>query len=236
MADWATISQVATAGGTLILAIATFSSVRSANRSARIAELSLLAGLRPLLIPSREEDPPERVRFGDGQILTVPGHGAAATVAEDRLYLALAVRNGGSGLAVIHAWRAQAGGSAVSERPDVEDFRMQQRDLYIPAGDTGFWQGAIRDRGDPNYERIRTAIEDGERVIVDVMYGDYEGGQRTITRFAIGPWPEIEGERVEVLRYWNVDRADPRERPARSELALGQRDAAGFHQTGPYNR
>ena len=214
MADWATISQVATAGGTLVLAIATFSSVRSANRSARIAELSLLAGLRPLLIPSREEDPPERVRFGDGQLLTVPGHGAAAAVADERLYLAMALRNGGTGLAVIHGWRAQARGDAVAERPELDEFRPQQRDLYIPAGDTGFWQGAIRDRDDSAYEQIRAAVEGGERVIVDVLYGDYEGGQRTITRFAVSPWPDIDGERTEVLRYWNVDRADPRERPS----------------------
>ena len=38
MADWQTISSLATAGGTLVLAVATFSAVRSANRSARIAE------------------------------------------------------------------------------------------------------------------------------------------------------------------------------------------------------
>ena len=37
MADWVTISSLATAGGTLVLAVATFSSVRSANRSARVA-------------------------------------------------------------------------------------------------------------------------------------------------------------------------------------------------------
>ncbi len=64
MADWVTISSLATAGGTLVLAVATFSSVRSANRSARIAEQSLLLGLRPILIPSRDEDPSraDRVR------------------------------------------------------------------------------------------------------------------------------------------------------------------------------
>jgi hypothetical protein len=43
LADWVTISSLATAGGTLVLAVATFSSVRSANRSARVAERSLLA-------------------------------------------------------------------------------------------------------------------------------------------------------------------------------------------------
>ena len=45
MADWVTISALATAGGTLVLAGATFSSVKSANRAARVAERSLLAGL-----------------------------------------------------------------------------------------------------------------------------------------------------------------------------------------------
>jgi hypothetical protein len=33
MADWTTISALATAGGTLALAAATYSAVRSANRS-----------------------------------------------------------------------------------------------------------------------------------------------------------------------------------------------------------
>ena len=48
-----------------MLAVATFSSVKSANRSARVAERSLLAGVRPVLIPSREDDPVQHVRFGD---------------------------------------------------------------------------------------------------------------------------------------------------------------------------
>jgi hypothetical protein len=33
LADWTTISSLATAGGTLVLALATFASVRSANRA-----------------------------------------------------------------------------------------------------------------------------------------------------------------------------------------------------------
>ena len=41
--DWVTISALATAGGTLVLALATFASVRSANRAARVAERSLLS-------------------------------------------------------------------------------------------------------------------------------------------------------------------------------------------------
>jgi hypothetical protein len=212
MADWATISSLATAGGTLVLAVATFSSVKSANRSARVAELSLLAGERPLLIPSKEDDPPERVRFGDEQLLTVSGHGAAVEVANDNIYMVIALRNGGSGLAVIHGWRAEGleRVTAAADRPNLSDFRRQQRDLYIAAGDTGFWQGAMRDRKDPFYEGVRTAAEGGLRVMVDLLYGDYEGGQRTITRFSITPWPDTPGERGEVIKYWNVDRADPR--------------------------
>ena len=86
--------------------MATYGSVQSANRSARVAELSLLAGVRPVLILSRESDPDEHVRFGDGQIV--------------------------------------------------------------------------------------------------------EGGQRTIVRIGVSPWPETDGQRAYVLRYWNVDRQDPR--------------------------
>ena len=154
MADWVTISSLATAGGTLVLAVATFSSVRSANRSARVAERSLLSGLRPLLITSREDDPEESVRFGDQQVLTVRGHGAAMEFANKNVYVAIALRNGGAGLAVIHGWRAEVAERTGSVTPDLSDFRRQQRDLYIPAGDTGFWQGAIREPGRNRFHAV----------------------------------------------------------------------------------
>jgi hypothetical protein len=201
---------MATAGGTLVLAVATFSSVRSANRSARTAERALLAGQRPVLVPSRDEDSPERVRFGDGQVLIVPGHGAALQAARGNVYMAIALRNGGTGLAVIHGWRARVMQRTDSIRPELDDFRRQQRDLYIPAGDTGFWQGAIRDQDDSDYDALRAAAQRHDRVMVDLLYGDHEGGQRTISRFSISQWDDVEGERAEVLRYWNVDRDDPR--------------------------
>jgi hypothetical protein len=228
MADWVTISSLATAGGTLVLAVATFSSVRSANRSARVAERSLLAGLRPVLTPSRENDPGELVRFGDQQILRLRGHGGAIVVGREAVYLALALRNGGSGLAVIHGWRVKprpapgslGEGRPADERPPLEQFRRQQIDLYIPATDSGYWLGALRDAAEPIYDIVRRAATSTDGIQVDLLYGDHEGGQRTIVRFVMAPWPEDEGDaggdpsgdgkRVTALRYWNVDRDDPR--------------------------
>ncbi len=99
MADWVTISSLATAGGTLGLAAATFSSVRSANHSARIAERSFQQGLRPVLVPSRYDDPPQKVDFGDRHRMKVTGGVAAIEDSGDVIYLALSVRNVGSGLA-----------------------------------------------------------------------------------------------------------------------------------------
>jgi hypothetical protein len=213
MADWVTISSLATAGGTLVLAIATFSSVRSSNRSARVAEQSLLVGMRPVLIPSRDDDPTERLRFGDEQVLTVPGHGGAFFVGDEAIYFAMALRNGGSGLAVIHGW-CVGPRTPVGDRPDVDDFRSQQIDLYIPAGEAGYWLGALRDRSDPTFDEVRRTIQAHQPVQVDLMYGDYEGGQRTIARFILSRWPddEVEGKRATVLRYWNIDGHDPRGR------------------------
>jgi hypothetical protein len=208
----ATISSLATAGGTLVLAVATFSSVRSANRAARAAERSLLAGLRPVLIPSREDDPEEHVRFGDGRRLTVTGHGAVIDVAPDgHVYLAIGIRNAGSGLAVLHGWRAAAYAlGQQAEMPSEDEFTRQQRDLYIPAGDSGFWQGAFRDHEHSTYAEVRAAAEAGEPVGVDLMYGDHEGGQRTIVRFGVVVEEEREARTANVLRYWNLDREDPR--------------------------
>jgi hypothetical protein len=212
MADWVTISSLATAGGTLVLAMATFSSVRSANRSTSLAERSLLAAQRPVLIPSREDDPEERVGFGDGAVLHVPGHGAALTIENDRIYMAIGLRNGGAGVAVLHGWRVEVGGTAQGiEAPDVSSFRRQQRDLYIPAGDSGFWQGALRDPDEPMHaEVLGLRREEGQRLFIDLLYGDHEGGQRAIARFSMRAFDDFEGKRAEILRYWNVDGEQPR--------------------------
>jgi hypothetical protein len=224
MADWVTLSSLATAGGTLVLAVATFSSVKSGNRSARIAERSLRAGLRPVLIPSREEDPVERIRFGDGQVITVPGHGATVEVRNGVIFMALALRNGGSGLAVIDAWRVSVRedrNAVVQERPaadapDLDEFHQQQLDLYIPAGDTGYWQGALRDPQLPGYDEVRAAVSAKRPIQIDLLYGDYEGEQRTIGRFVVSGWPEDDdgravpgAKRASVIKYWNVS-GDPR--------------------------
>ena len=222
MADWVTISSLATAGGTLVLAIATFSSVRSANRSARVAEQSMLIGTRPVLIPSREVDPTERVRFGDGTFLNIAGHGAAAEEHDGRIHMGIGLRNGGAGLGVILGWRARtlAGEEARTGRPvigqqadlltpSLADFRRQQLDLYIPAGETGYWQGGLYDPEEPGYRDVMDALQSGGGVIyVDLLYGDQEGGQLMIVRFGISEWPsdgdEEIGERAYVLRYWDA--------------------------------
>jgi hypothetical protein len=222
MADWVTISSLATAGGTLVLAVATFSSVRSANRSARVAEQSMLIGTKPVLIPSREEDPVERLRFGDGTFLNVAGHGAAAEQDNGRIHMGIGLRNGGAGLGVILGWRARtlageearSGQSQVGRQgevpaPRLDDFRRQQLDLYIPAGETGYWQGGLYDPEEPGYRDVLEELRSGDGVIyVDLLYGDQEGGQLMIVRFGVSEWPsdgdqEI-GERAYVLRYWDA--------------------------------
>jgi hypothetical protein len=43
--DWTNVASLVTAGGTLVLGVATFAAVRSANRSARSAERSFEIGV-----------------------------------------------------------------------------------------------------------------------------------------------------------------------------------------------
>ena len=78
--DWQTISSLATAAGTLVLAVATFSAVRSSNRSARIAEQALLTGMRPLLVPSLADDPVHKVLWSDQHAVRLSGGRAIAEI------------------------------------------------------------------------------------------------------------------------------------------------------------
>src|ERR1700722_17530455 len=188
MPDWTTISSLATAGGTLILAVATFSSTRSANRAARTAERALQTGLRPLLVPSRMEDPPEKVGFADGHWLRVEGAHAGLEVTDSAVYLSIALRNVGQGMAVLHGWFLPP--HLMAGEPDhapPDDFRRLTRDLFVPPGGLGFWQGALRDPEEPLFAVSRQAILDVQPVTVDLLYGDQDGGQRCISRFALTP-------------------------------------------------
>jgi len=215
MADWATISALATAGGTLVLAVATFSSVRSANRAARVAEQTLLNGLRPQLMASRYSDPPEKVNFVDQHWIRVNGGCGVIEVGDDVIYMAMALRNVGRGMAILDGWVAWSDGTSVTN-PDhhpLGDFRHLTRDLYVPFEGTGFWQGAIRDRADPLFAEIRQSVDSAEPIAIELLYGDTNGGQRAITRFGLMPRNDPEGNQVwlaTVARHWNLDRADPR--------------------------
>jgi hypothetical protein len=216
MADWVTISALASAGGTLVLAGVTVASVRSANRAARVAEQSLLAGQRPLLVASRIDDPPQKIGFQDDVWLYAPGGQGAVQATDDAVYLAIGVRNVGTGVAVLHGWHLFP---AIQLGPDMqptplEDFTPLTRDLYIAQGDVGFWQGALRDTSGAAYTEARAAAEALQRMSIDVLYGDFEGGQRAISRFLLSPRETDDGVRwfASVGRHWNVDRPQPRER------------------------
>src|SRR5271170_5680827 len=102
--DWATVSSLATGAGTLVLGLATFAAVRSSNRSARIAEAALQEQRRPLLAPSRLEDPVQKIMFMEGNWVSAEGGRAGVEHIDGAVYLAISLRNVGSGIAVCQGW------------------------------------------------------------------------------------------------------------------------------------
>ncbi|HWD54464.1 MAG TPA: hypothetical protein VG346_05045 [Acidimicrobiales bacterium] len=211
--DWSTVATLATAVGTLVLAIATFAAVRSANRAARISEAAYRANLRPVLVTSRLDDPVQKIRWMDNHWARVEGSQASVEVTDENIYLAASLRNVGSGLAVPMGWSVMEGAqnSTVPHR-DPEQFRMQTRDLLVAAGDVGFWQAAIRDHGDPDFKWLCRVVSEVQTFTLDLLYGDNEGGQRTITRFGMIPL-QVDGNTrwyPSTARHWNLDRPDPR--------------------------
>ena len=207
--DWVVVSSLATAAGTLILAGATFLSIRSTSHSARVAERALMLGLRPLLLTSRPEDPDQPIGFADEFRVTVPGGGASADITEGAIYLTLSLRNAGSGLAVLHGWQISTTRELGANHGRLADFTQHSRDLYVAPADLGFWQGALRDPNAAIFSEVRTAITERARFAVEVMYGDLEGGQRTISRFSFVP-TENGAWAAAVSRHWHLDAPDPR--------------------------
>jgi hypothetical protein len=209
--DWATISSLATGGGTLVLAIATFASVRSANRSARVAEAALQEQRRPVFTQSRFDDPVQKINFVEGHWVKAAGGRGVAEHIDGVVYLAISLRNVGSGIGVCQGWTVRSGAPGSSTMPThtpVEEFRAQSRDLYIPPGDVGMWQGALRNPNDPVRAQIAQAIDTREPITIELSYSDLVGGQRTITRLGLTP---LEDSWIAtIVRHWYLDWSGPR--------------------------
>jgi hypothetical protein len=213
--NWSTIASLATAAGTLVLAVATFASIRSANRSARVSELaartaerSLLANQRPLLVASRLQDPPQKVQYLEGVKLVADGGTAAMQVTDEVVYLAVSLRNVGTGLGVLHGWHVRVGLQTERVHPQLDEFTPQQLDIYVAPGDNGLWLGALRDPAADIFHAVTDAVKAGEVLVLDLLYGDFEGGQRVISQYSL----RHVGERwlAQATRHFNVDRPDPR--------------------------
>jgi hypothetical protein len=139
-------------------------------------------------------------------------------VRQDRqvIYLAIPLRNAGAGLAVLRGYRLQAdpaaraaqdsGGVARHLRgdppPQARAFSAQQRDLLIGTSRAGFWQAALRDPAAVLHKEITHAIETQGRITVDLLYGDHEGGQPSVSRFVL--LPEADSWRCDAVRYWSL--------------------------------
>jgi hypothetical protein len=215
--DWATISSLTAAASTLVLAGVTFASVRSANRSARTAdraartaERSLLAGQRPLLMGSRLQDPPQKIEFRDGTRIAVAGGRAALKATPDVVYLAVSIRNVGTGLAVLHGWHLCTTVQWERTHPELDAFTTQVMDIYVAPGDSGFWEGAYRDPDVGEFKEVAGAIEAGDPLSLCLLYGDFEGGQRVISQFTLRRGEQDDAWLASVIRHFNVDRPDPR--------------------------
>lgn len=228
-AEWATISSLATGVGTLVLAVATFASVRSANRSARLAEVALQEQRRPLLTQSRLDDPVQKIMFVERHWVAAAGGRAAAEYTDGVAYLAISLRNVGSGIAVCQGWAPIPGTVTSATMPNhipEEHFRLQSRDLYIPPGDIGMWQGALRNPDDPMRDQIAKAIADRQPFSIELLYSDQVGQQRTITRFGLVPTDD--SWLATMNRHWYLDVAGPRadrDLTAAQEAVLRDREA-----------
>jgi hypothetical protein len=169
-----------------------------------------------VLAPAGTDDPAENVQFADGRIFPV-GNGQAL-VAQDAgaVYLAIPPRNVGAGLAVLRGYHIQgepASHVAQDPRgparhlrgdppPHSRAFSPQQRDLLISTRRAGFWQAALRDPKTRRHGEVTQTIGTRGRVTVDVLYGDHEGNQPSITRFVL--LPEADSWRCDATRYWSL--------------------------------
>ena len=190
MADWVTISSLATAGGNmLVLAVGTFSSVRWANRRRGWPSRACSPGCAPCWSPPTND----RRRWRSSSSETARCCTSAATAARSSSgrrrpsTWPWGCATGAPGLAVIHGWgvepRAWLHRAATNTQADetrcrrVEHFRRQQIDVYFP------WRRTRATGSEPCRDATRAdlggscaqAAHARGGLELDLLYGDHEG-------------------------------------------------------------
>jgi hypothetical protein len=180
--DWVTVSKLAAAAATVGLALATFASVRSANRAARVVERSLRVGPPAVVLPTRPDDPQQTIAFADGRRLTVPGGGAVIELTDDAIQIAMAIRNVGGGLAILRGWFLQPK-RAQDEHTEVEEFNRLACDVYLSGSETVVWQSRVKASASPAFARVRQALLARTPLSLEILHSNQHEDRWTITRF-----------------------------------------------------
>ena len=106
------------------------------------------------------------------------------------MYLAISLRNVGSGIAVCQGWVVLPdSGSPVNHPTHVplEEFRLQSRDLSSRPGTLACGKERFATPDDPVRAEVVNAIETGQAITLELLYPDQVGRQRTISRFSLTP-------------------------------------------------
>jgi hypothetical protein len=64
---------------------------------------------------------------------------------------------------------------------------------------------ALRDPAADTFQVVADAVKADQLLVIDLLYGDFEGGQRVITQFSLRPVNER--WLAQATRHFNVDRA-----------------------------
>jgi hypothetical protein len=210
--DWVTISALATAAGTLVLALATFASVRSANRAARVAERRMLESLRPMLTASRLQDPPEKIRVVDGRWSRFRVAAVLYSTRTDRLPDDGAAKRG-RGLAVLHGWQCASGYGPARTSTRSPTRCAGWPETFSRPGRHRVLAGALCNPSQPiSGEVVRAVEECADGPIIDLQYGDDEGGSACDQPFALTPHESEDGATrwlASMSRHWNLDPCKP---------------------------
>ena len=217
--DWVTLSSLATALGTLVLAVATFAAVRSGIRATRVSEIVLREQRRPVLVNSRLDDADQKMMFADRHWIRTAGGRAVAEHRDGVVYLGISLRNVGQGMAVCQGWTVAPSLSSARDQghAPLDQYRTQTVDIYIPAGDIGMWYGALRDPNDPVRAMLAQAIDFGDAISIELLYTDLVGDQRTVSRF--GMLPGTDTWYTSMSRHWHIDGDGPRAERERAQAS-----------------
>jgi hypothetical protein len=192
-------ATIALAGTTMLVAVpAAWSALLSARQMKR--------NLLPIITPARPDGSKRVARFTPAKHVVLENADSFSQEDGERVYLAVCVRNIGSGVAVVRGVDANSTDEVKELAPDgipaLRGLVRSERSLYLGPTEAAYLTMWATSSSSAGFDVVRRTVPAKGDLLLDLVYCDHAGRQLTVSRIELRWASDANRYVARLVKYW----------------------------------